>query len=187
MMSYEVDDQTKFRNSTSYARSSNAVLQNMYGSSKNNIYKTFVKRKHNVKEIETQYKKVFEKDLDTFDIETPFDIVEWEDNIIYDQDESEKNNETDVSPLIKEFVDSTLEEDWDKYVIFNDEVQTKYKTFPTLYLDDPNLIFDKVDDKKILNQKREQKNIFLVINLLNQNIIFQMINIIILNLNLEVL
>lgn len=160
MMSYEVDDQTKFRNSTSYARSSNAVLQNMYGSSKNNIYKTFVKRKHNVKEIETQYKKVFEKDLDTFDIETPFDIVEWEDNIIYDQDESEKNNETDVSPLIKEFVDSTLEEDWDKYVIFNDEVQTKYKTFPTLYLDDPNLIFDKVDDKKNSKSKKRTKEYF---------------------------
>lgn len=194
MMSYEVDDQTKFRNSTSYARSSNAVLQNMYGSSKNNIYKTFMKRKHNIKEIETQYKKVFAKDLDSFDIETPFDIVEWENNIIYDDEKLnvdkeiidnnlkecdiadfnnlnnkdsiddnviiEKKLRTVVSPLIKEFVDSTLEEDWDKYVIFDDEIQTKFKAFPTLYLDDPNLIFDKIDDKKVSKSKKRNKEYF---------------------------
>lgn len=160
-MSYEIDDQTKFRNSTTYARPHNAVLQSICSTSKNVGLKSYIKRKQIDKEIINQYEKLKSNEqlvTQVDEIKYPFDIVDWEKDIIYDTD-CVPENAVEV-PLINEFVDTILEEGWEKSIIYDEDIQIKYKNYPTMYLEDPNLIFDKVDDKKNLKNKKRQKEYF---------------------------
>lgn len=161
IMSYETDDQTKFRNSITYARPQNAVLQSICGTSRNVGLKGYIKRKQIDKEIIKQHDQLKNKlnlITDVDEIKYPFDIVDWEKDIIYDTDQISEN-ETEI-PIINEFVDTIIEDGWENLIIYDEDIQTKYKNYPTMYLEDPNLIFDKIDDKKNQKNKKRQKEYF---------------------------
>ncbi|WUR04120.1 transcription initiation factor TFIID subunit 1 (TAF1) [Vairimorpha necatrix] len=175
ILTYETDDQTKFRNSTAYARAPNSVLQNICGSAKNIGLKSFLKRKQVEKDMETQYEQIIEKNK-IEEEKYPFDIIDWEKDIIYDTDNIQEdelpsmnfsldtsknvNNRENFLPSVTEFVDTIFEEKWEKNIIFDEDVQVKHKMYQTMYLEDPNLIFDKIDDKRNNKNKKRQKEYF---------------------------
>ncbi|ADM12397.1 transcription initiation factor TFIID subunit TAF1 [Encephalitozoon intestinalis ATCC 50506] len=158
-MSYEVDDQGKFRNSMTYARDSNTTLQALSGSTRSTGLKQYLKRKQLEKEI---LKRKVSKDVleRVEEIKYPFDLVEWENDVVYDTDKIGSLGTSDTVTM--ELVDSILEEDWEKYVVVDENDMKNYKSFLTLYLEDPNLIFEKVDEKKQGKPKKKQKEVFSV-------------------------
>lgn len=155
-MNYEIDDQTRFRNTTMFAKNDTAVLQSLYGSSKNAGLKYFLKRKQVEKEITENYNKVLSKG--EVNVEYPFDIVDWEKDIVYDIEDKKKKEEKET--VIEEFVDTILEQEWEKYIIYDPEAQPKIKNYMTMYLEDPNLIFEKVEEKKHSRYKKRSKEHF---------------------------
>lgn len=158
-MSYEVDDQAKFRNSMTYARDSSTTLQALSGSTRSTGLRQYLKRKQLEKEISKR--KAFKDSLEEVEeIKYPFDLVEWENNVVYDTDRIEPS--TTVDTVTMELVDSILEDDWEKYVIVDENDVKSHKSFLTLYLEDPNLIFEKTDEKKQARPKKKQKEVFSV-------------------------
>lgn len=165
-MGYEIDDQTKFRNTTAYARPHNTVIKSISGSTKNAGLKNYLKKKQLEKDIKKQYINLQENSnlVDIGDnVNHPFDLIDWEKDIIYDTDKDFSNHYKDSlvhSPLVTEFVEAIFDDEWENNIIFDEDVQLKHKYYPTMYLEDPNLIFDKTDYKKSLKSKKRQKEYF---------------------------
>ncbi|CAD25795.1 TRANSCRIPTION INITIATION FACTOR TFIID 111kDa SUBUNIT [Encephalitozoon cuniculi GB-M1] len=158
-MSYEVDDQAKFRNSMTYARDSNTTLQALSGSTRSTGLRQYLKRRQLEKEI-SKRKALDDSLREVEEVKYPFDLVEWENNIIYDFDRAGGRMKMDT--VTTEFVDSILEEDWERYVVVDESDMKSRKSFLTLYLEDPNLIFEKIDDKRQAKPKKKQKEVFSV-------------------------
>ncbi|EOB12728.1 Putative transcription initiation factor TFIID 111 kDa subunit [Nosema bombycis CQ1] len=160
-MNYEIDDQTRFRNTTMFARNDNAVLQSLYGSSKNAGLKNYLKKKQAEKEIKSNFSKVLDKkevNKVLAEVKYPFDVVDWENNIVYDLDKVQTSNDNET--ITEEFVNTILEQDWEKYIVYDPEIQKANKNYMTIYLEDPNLIFEKVEEKKQSRLKKRQKEQF---------------------------
>lgn len=156
-MGYEVDDQAKFRNSMAYARNSNTTLQALSGSSRNMGLRQYLKRKQFEKDLSK--KKVGKGSVaGVEDVKYPFDLVEWEKDVVYDTDREVGRKAQDTVTM--ELVDSILEDDWEKYVVVDPGDMKGHKTFLTLYLEDPNLIFERMDDKKQGKPKKKPKEGF---------------------------
>lgn len=153
-MSYEVDDQTKFRNSTTYAKEDSTTIQSLSGSTRSTGLRQYLRRRQIDREMcrKRSLQGVGE-------VRYPFDVVEWEKNIVYDGDGGE-GSVTGGDTLVTELVDSILEEDWERYVVMSEEDVKGYKTYVTLYLEDPNLIFERVDERKQNKPKRKPKEGF---------------------------
>lgn len=156
-MSYEVDDQTKFRNSMTYGKEDSTTIQALSGSTRSAGLRQYLKRRQMERDIS---KRPFLKESveGVEEIQHPFDLVEWESEIIYDTDEVV--DRVYPNTVITELVNSILDESWERYVMVDDEDLKRHKAFVTLYLEDPNLIFEKMDDKKQIKPRKKQKDGF---------------------------
>lgn len=154
-MSYEVDDQTKFRNSMTYGREDSTTIQSLSGSTRSAGLRQYLRRRQMEKEASRNPPL---KSSLADEVEHPFDLVEWEKDIVYDTEKMPPGHAANT--VVTELVNSILEEDWEKYVMVDDDDLKHRKGYVTLYLEDPNLIFEKIDDKKQSKPKKKQKEGF---------------------------
>ncbi|KAH9411398.1 hypothetical protein HK407_05g09160 [Ordospora pajunii] len=158
-MGYEVDDQAKFKNSTAYAREDSTTLQALSGSVRSSGLRQYLKRRQLESDL-MRSKALKDVTSQVEEVKHPFDLVEWEKDVMYE--EMKGGLHASRSTIVTELVDSILEDEWEKYVVVDDEDLKRHRGFLTLYLEDPNLIFEKVDDKKQVKQKKKQKEVFSV-------------------------
>jgi transcription initiation factor TFIID subunit 1, fungi type len=157
-MSYEIDDQTKFKNSTAYAKSDSATIQSLSGSAKSSGLRQYLKRKQMEKDL-TKHHAQRDSACDVEEIRNPFDLVEWEKDIVYDTAEV-REDASEKSTVMTEFVNSILDTEWERYIAMDNKDIKRHKAYVTLYLEDPNLIFERFDEKKQGKIKRRQKEVF---------------------------
>lgn len=137
-MTFEVDDVVKMKN-TKYYTYVNKSLSDIYSSNRNLMLKKMYK------------KRIFEE-VDTKQKISPcFDLVEWEKDICYSDPEDFKVN-IRTTQLVSTIFD---EEKWEDQVIENEEEVFKFKPFVSLYVNDPNLIFDPLEEEKKKFKKRK--------------------------------
>ena len=137
----------RFRNTISITKTGTSTIQSLSISSRNSGIRDFLKKKQVETDIKSQYEKVFG---DTKQMEImPIELVNLEDNIF------ECNNDTEIST--KEYVNELIDSGWEKHIFIDPKDMPIDKPFLTLYVDDPNLIFEKIEEKKIKIKKKSQK------------------------------
>lgn len=143
---FEIDDSHRFRNTVSIAKSGNSTIQSLSSSSRNSAMRDYIKKR----QLEVDMKSQYERQFGTGRTETviPLEIVGWElETICPDED--------DV--FVNEYVNGLIEEDWDRDIYIDPSEMPIFKSFITLYIDDPNLIFEKVEEKKSKLRKKTTK------------------------------
>lgn len=143
---FEIDDSHRFRNTVSIAKSGHSTIQSLSNSSRNSTMRDYIKKRQLEMEIRQQHEKFF--GTERMGAGVPLDIVEWE-------HEASHSCEDDVS--IGEYVNGLIEEDWDKGICIDPDEMPTFKNFLTLYINDPNLIFEKVEERKPKLRKKTAK------------------------------
>jgi len=137
----EIDDSYRFRNTTSYSNPTSNTLQALT-MSKVSTMKNFVKKLNLEKELLKQHRKLLSQRGDE---KYAIEVLDWEKNVLpWHQIEMEDECQEQVG--MKEYVNSFLSQKWEMN-LFNDPA-SKVKDYMTLYLEDNNMIFEKIDEKK---------------------------------------
>ncbi|KAF7684670.1 putative transcription initiation factor [Astathelohania contejeani] len=148
-ISYEMDDQIRFRNSVCYSRPVNDEV-----TTQAQTLKKYLRNKQFIQP--------------TFSDSTPFDIIEWEKEIedesvvsqLLGREKEVTKYETCDKVLRSEFVNHILEEsDWTEEIIYDENCLSKVKPYLTLQLNDPNLIFETCEDKRKTRNTKKSKEI----------------------------
>ncbi|KAM0681564.1 hypothetical protein GINT2_000077 [Glugoides intestinalis] len=147
---FEIDDGHRFRNTVSITKTGNGAIQSFSSSSRNSGIRDFLKKRQLDTEISTQYEKAFEM-APSIDI-MPVELVSWESNVL-----TENEDENQIS--ITEYINELVESKWENHVFIDPIEMPTYKPYMTLYIDDPNLIFEKVEEKKTKIKKKSQKQV----------------------------
>lgn len=145
---FEIDDGHRFRNTMSITRTGNATIQSLSSSSRSIGIRDFLKKKQLESEIREQFKKDF-GEVSPVEI-APVELVEWEKNVFTEQD-------TDENILVKEYINSLIESEWETDIFTDNNRLKSHKDHLTLYVDDPNLIFERIEEKKSKLKKKQQK------------------------------
>lgn len=145
---FEIDDGHRFRNTVSITRTGNTTIQSLSSSSRNTGIREFLKKK----QLESDIKERFINDFGEITPEevVPVELIEWEKNVFTEQS-------TDENILVKEYINSLIEGDWETDIFTDDTKLLPHKEYLTLYVDDPNLIFEKIEEKKLKIKKKQQK------------------------------
>lgn len=143
----EIDDGHRFRNTMSITKSGTSTIQSLSSSSRYSGVREFLKKKQLESEIKAQYENAFRGPKP--DDVMPVEVVSWEDDVL---DESQ---ETSVSA--KEYVNELLEGGWECHIFTDPNEMPMHKPYLTLYIDNPNLIFEKIEEKKAKIKKKAQK------------------------------
>ncbi|TBU12220.1 subunit TAF1 of transcription initiation factor TFIID [Hamiltosporidium tvaerminnensis] len=155
LMNYEVDDLIRFKHTTSFPKTDTPVVSCLYTSTKNSVLKRYLKRK----QLEKNKEKNVEKEQKIY-VNHSFDIVEWEKDIIYDLEERTETKNKDI--LITEYVNNIFDEEkWEDQIVYDVEDLSSFKKYLTLGIEDPNLIFEKIDDKIKIKNKKKTKEVFI--------------------------
>jgi transcription initiation factor TFIID subunit 1 len=162
-LGYEVDDQTRFKNSLAFVKVDNPTMNCLSSSSRNVALRRHLRKKQFEKSMGERIERLEKVELEeppSQKVEHSFDVIDWEKSIIY----NEGMIDADISNVGKvmatrEFVDSILEdEDWEDHIIYDTRNIQKLKTYLILRVNDPNLIFEKTEDKKKVKSKRKHKD-----------------------------
>lgn len=143
----EIDDGHRFRNTASITKTGTSTIQAFSSSTRNSSVRDFLRKKQIENEIRSQFEKEFGV-VKSGDI-IPVELVDWEECICDDSTES--------SVSTKEYVNGLLDSGWEKYVFTDPNKMGVDKPYLTLYIDDPNLIFEKIEEKKTKIRKKTQK------------------------------
>lgn len=143
---FEIDDSHRFRNTVSIAKSGNSTIQSLSSSSRNSTMRDYIKKKQLEMDMKSQYERHFGSEKT--EAAVPLEIVGWEHETIC-------SDENDVS--VSEYVNGLIEEDWNREIYIEPKEMPNFKDFITLYIDDPNLIFEKVEEKKSKLRKKAAK------------------------------
>ncbi|ELA42758.1 uncharacterized protein VICG_00073 [Vittaforma corneae ATCC 50505] len=143
----EIDDGHRFRNTVSITKSGTSTIQSLSSSSRHIGIREFLKKKQLENEIKNQYENAFGS-LKPADV-MPIEVIDWEDDVF------NKSEETSIST--KEYVNELLESGWEKHITIDPNEMPVQKPYLTLYIDDPNLIFEKIEEKKAKIKKKSHK------------------------------
>lgn len=147
---FEIDDGHRFRNTVSITKTGTSTIQSLSSSTRHSGIRDFLKKKQIEIDIKNQFDKNFGKTADKNLTEImPIELVNWENNVF------ENSNESEIS--VKEYVNELIDSGWEKYIYIDPKEMPVDKPFLTLYTDDPNLIFEKIEEKKIKIKKKSQK------------------------------
>lgn len=127
----EVDDSVRARYTTSYHEESKPLAE-MFGSNKSSTIRRLFK------------KREYEHRPDVGEsIQAPFDVIDWE------RDLEEQGCLSRVDIKTRELINNIFEEEkWEDQVIYDEQCMSRFKPFLTMWLNDPNLIFDAREDRK---------------------------------------
>lgn len=142
---FEIDDSHKFRNSVSISKGGNLTIQSLSNSSRNSTMKDYMKKKQLKIDLKKQYNQYFKSDL-KLEKPMPVEIVDWERDVCCNSEEE--------SIHIKAYINELLESDWEKHICLDPQEMKVSKNTMTLYIDDPNLIIEKVEEKKTKLKKK---------------------------------
>jgi len=143
-ISFEIDDSHRFRNTVSITKTGSSTIQSLSNSSRNSTVRDFIKKKQLDTDIQQQYEKNFSFPDQVPQI-VPVDVVEWENSVFLDDVE-------DIS--VKEYVDGLLNSEWDRNIFEDPSEMPVSKNNITLFIEDPNLIFEKIEEKKTKLKKK---------------------------------
>jgi hypothetical protein len=147
-MVFEIDDGYKFRNTVSITKGGGSASNSISSTSKTIGIRDFTKKK----QLEAEITKQFDKTMGPIKqhVVAPIEVVDWESQIfeMNDQDENVQTNE---------YINELLDSGWEKNICIDPNTTNLCKNYMTLYIDDPNLIFEKVEEKKTKNKKKTSK------------------------------
>lgn len=148
-LSFEIDDGHRFRNTVSITKGSCSTIHSLSNSSRNSGIRDFAKKK----QLDVDLKKQFDQALGPIKphVIAPIEVIDWESQVFKT---SEKNEHVQTN----EYINELLETGWEKNIYMDLESMPISKTYMTLYIDDPNLIFEKVEEKKSKIKKKLSKN-----------------------------
>jgi len=146
-VNFEIDDGHRFRNTVAITKTGTTTIQALSSSSRNSGVRDYLKKKQLENEIRSQFEKEF-GGLKRTEL-MPVELVSWEECVCETSD--------DVSVSTKEYVNGLLEGGWEKYVFTDLSKMPADKPYLTLYIDDPNLIFEKIEEKKVKIKRKPQK------------------------------
>lgn len=148
-LSFEIDDSHRFRNTVSITKWASTTLQSLSVSSRNSSIREYAKKK----QLETDLKKQFDKVMGPIKqfVIAPIEVVDWESQVFKIPKKEEPVQTT-------EYVNELLENGWEKNIILDSKEMPLSKSHLTLYIDDPNLIFEKTEEKKGKLKKKGLKN-----------------------------
>lgn len=147
---FEVDDSHRFRNTVSITKDKKTAFEALNTNPKGFTFKDYRKRRELENEIKKQFQKAF-KCKERIEIQ-PVEVVDWENNI--------EEFEEDKNVTIIEYVDELIRSNWETNIFIDEETMPAFKNTMTLFLEDPNLIFEKIEDKKIKPKKKNIKFVF---------------------------
>lgn len=128
----EADESIKARTVSSY-KEGNKPLSEMFESSKNMALKRFFKKREHESSLSISRAA-----------QAPFDVIEWEKDVVLESDTARG-----FDLKTRELIDSIFEEErWEERIVYEDPSLSKFKPFVTLWINDPNLIFDPRDDRR---------------------------------------
>lgn len=138
-LAFEIDDGHKFRNTVSINKSGSSTIHSLSTSSRNTGIREYAKKK----QLDTDLSKQFTNAMGVIKpiVSVPIEVVDWEDQV-FNLSEKEDSVQT------KEYINELLESGWEKHICCDPELMPIIKKHMTLYIDDPNLIFEKIEDKK---------------------------------------
>lgn len=146
---FEIDDSHRFRNTASIAKNGTSTIQSLSISSRNSTMRDYLKKKQLESDLKVQFNSQFYS-IDTAESAmVPLEVIEWE------KDDISAHGKEDIS--INEFVNELVDSEWDKHVFIDPGSMPVFKRFLTLYTDDPNLIFEKIEEKKSKLKKKNAK------------------------------
>lgn len=148
-LSFEIDDGHRFRNTVSINKSGSSTIHSLSNSSRNTGIREYAKKK----QLETDLSKQFNESIGSVKqvITAPIEVVDWESEVFVSGDKFE-------SVQTKEYINELLDSGWEKYIYYDKELMPLTKKYMTLFIDDPNLIFEKIEDKKSKIKKKFMKS-----------------------------
>ncbi|KAI5148959.1 transcription initiation factor TFIID subunit 1, partial [Enteropsectra breve] len=158
-LAYEIDDGHKFRNTVSFTKNNQTNLQTI-GNGKSSSMRNILKKRKQDAEVIKEFSKLAPKEKVDRQ-QCPISTIEWEENVEqWDGSAADvENHPMDENSIYEpvqmvEYVNSLLSTNWEKNIFY--DKKTKINEHITLYIDDPNLIFEKIEEKK--NRKKSRKS-----------------------------